>query len=190
VLCYAVYAVTLHPLASYKDPILWTTTRIPHTYHLVRGTLSFKEAELHQKYGAVVRIGANELSYIREDAWKDICGHRPGNAELIEDMSVITPPPGTAYGILTTPSTKDHARMRRNLNHRFSDKALRDQEPQIMKYVELLIDRVRNHSKDGPIDMARWYNFTTFDIIGELFFGESFNMLESAEWNEWLEHQF
>ena len=54
-----------------------------------------------------------------------------------------------------------------------------------MEYVELLIDRLHDHSKDGSIDMSRWYNFTTFDIIGELLFGESFNMLESSEWNEW-----
>jgi hypothetical protein len=188
VLCYAIYAiyaVTLHPLASYKGPVLWTTNRILHTYHILRGTLPFKTADLHKKYGVVVRIGPNELSYIREEAWKDIYGHRPGKAELIKDMSSFAPPPGTAYGILTTPSTEDHTHIRRNLNHGFSDKALRDQEPRIMKYVELLIERLRDHSKDSPVDICRWYNFTTFDIIGELFFGESFNLLESSEWDAW-----
>jgi aspirochlorine biosynthesis cytochrome P450 monooxygenase len=61
----------------------------------MKGTLSFKIAELHQRHGAVVRIGPNEPSYIREDAWKEICGHRLGNAGLLKDMSVIAPPPGT-----------------------------------------------------------------------------------------------
>lgn len=71
---------------------------------------------------------------------------QPGKAELIEDRSTFTLGPGSSYGILSTPSTKDHMRMRRNLHHGFSGKALRDW---IMKYVEFLIQRLREHSKDG-----------------------------------------
>jgi hypothetical protein len=69
--------------------------------------------------------------------------------------------------------------VRGNLNHGFSDKGLRDQEPRVMKYVGLLIERLRDHSKDGPVDISTWYNFTTFDIMGELAFGESFSVLET-----------
>jgi cytochrome P450 len=86
-------------------------------------------------------------------------------------MSTIAPPPGTTDSTLAIPSTKGHARMRRNLNHGFSDKALRDQEPRIMKYIKLLIKTLRDRSEDNPIDMSRWYNFTMFDIIGEFFPG-------------------
>jgi cytochrome P450 len=162
--------------------VLWTTNRIPHTFHVVRGTLAFKVADLHKKYGAVVRIGPNELSYIQDDAWKEIYAHRP---EFVKDKGTFSPPPGAVYGILLTPSTKDHTRMRRNLNPAFSDKALRNQEPRIMKHVELLIERLHDHLKDGPVDLHAWYNFTTFDIIGDLYFGESFHCLESSQYNEW-----
>lgn len=34
--------------------------------------------------------------------------------------------------------------------------------------------------------MIRWFNFATFDLIGDLSFGESFNALESEEYNSWL----
>jgi len=49
------YILTLHPLESYKGSNLWTTIKIPHTY--LKGTLSFKIAELHQRHDAVFRIG-------------------------------------------------------------------------------------------------------------------------------------
>ena len=62
-LCFAIYAVTLHPLASYKGPILWTTTRIPHTCHILKGTLSFKNAELHKKYDAVVLCVTSGIAF-------------------------------------------------------------------------------------------------------------------------------
>lgn len=35
--------------------------------------------------------------------------------------------------------------------------------------------------------MRQWYNFTTFDIIGDLAFGEPFGMLENARYDSWVE---
>lgn len=35
--------------------------------YLFRGILPFKVAELHEKYGPVVRITLNELFYVREE---------------------------------------------------------------------------------------------------------------------------
>lgn len=70
---------------------------------------------------------------------------------------------------------------RRNLSSGFSEKALRDQEYIIMKYVDLLMQRLHENSENGPVDMAKWFNFATFDIIGDLTFGESFGCLEKSE---------
>ena len=35
------------------------------------------------------------------------------------------------------------------------------------------------------IRRLKWYNLTTFDLIGDLAFGESFNGLETAEIHGW-----
>jgi cytochrome P450 len=37
----------------------------------------------------------------------------------------------------------DHSRYRKSLAHAFSEKALRDQEPLIGKYVDLLIEKLK-----------------------------------------------
>ncbi|PQE17492.1 cytochrome p450 monooxygenase protein [Rutstroemia sp. NJR-2017a WRK4] len=36
----------------------------------------------------------------------------------------------------------------------------------------------------------RWFNFTTFDLIGDLCFGESFDALRTEEYNSWIANIF
>ena len=49
--------------------------------------------------------------------------------------------------------------MRRNLSHAFSDKALRQQEPLIQSYVDLLVHRIGEQVAEGKeVDITRWYS--------------------------------
>ncbi len=41
-----------------------------------------------------------------------------------------------------------------------------------------------------PIDMAQMFNLTTFDIMGDLTFGQSLGMLENAEYTPWVASVF
>lgn len=43
------------------------------------------------------------------------------------------------------------------------------------------------HDERVPLDMVSWYNWTTFDIIGDLAFGEPFGCLEKAEYDPWVD---
>lgn len=62
---------------------------------------------------------------------------------------------------------EDHRRYRRILSNGFSAKAMQDQQPMMMKYVDLLLQRLHEHCDDGKkaLDLVSWYNFTTFDLI-------------------------
>jgi hypothetical protein len=40
---------------------------------------------MHEKYGDVVRVAPNELSFAGEEAWRDIYTHRPGHKEARKD---------------------------------------------------------------------------------------------------------
>lgn len=75
---------------------------------------------------------------------------------------------------------ENHSKNRKLLSHAFSDKALQEQEPLIQKYVDQLVDRLKEvTSEDGqPIDMTKWYNWITFDIVADLLFGEPFGCLQ------------
>jgi len=82
-------------------------------------------------------------------------------------------------------SDADHARYRRLLSHAFSEKSLREQEPLIKHYIDLLISRLHETCKNTQ-DMASWFNFVSFDIIGDLTLGESFDCLENSELHPWV----
>lgn len=140
--------------------------------------------KLHLKYGKVVRIGPKNLSFISAQAYKDIYGYRIGKKEMTKDQ--------TFYGTLAKENlivsdVSAHARMRRLMAHAFSDRALREQEDLMKKYIDLLISRLSEHARKGAVvDIVDWYNFTTFDIIGDLAFGDPFGSLETSELHPWV----
>jgi cytochrome P450 len=66
------------------------------------------------------------------------------------------------------------------LNPGFSEKAVREQEPILMGYVDLLIQRLHENSH-SPVDLVKWFNATTFDVVGDLTFGEPYGSLETSQ---------
>lgn len=141
---------------------------------------------LHEIYGEVVRIAPDELSYINPKAWKDIYAHRQGKEEMAKQRKSYLEHPGGDHIILA--NRENHSRFRRTLSHAFSDSSMREQEPLIKRYVDLLIRRLGEISNDGqtPLNIVAWYNFTTFDLIGDLTFGESFDCLEKSDYHPWV----
>lgn len=87
---------------------------------------------------------------------------------------------------------ESHSKTRRLVSYAFSEKALRDQEDLIQSYVDLLVNRLEGEMSKSqePTDMVRWYNFTTFDIIGDLTFGEPFNCLQNSVYHPWVSMTF
>jgi len=71
--------------------------------------------------------------------------------------------------------------------HAFSDSALQAQESLVTSYCDLLIQKLyAQMESEKPVDMTAWLNFTSFDIIGDLTFGESFGALEKGEEHWWM----
>jgi len=86
-----------------------------------------------------------------------------------------------------------HGRQRRLVAHAFSDKALKEQEPLLKQYVDLLIQKINEIVKKDPtakINLVDWYNFTTFDIMADLTFGESLHLLDKSEYTPWVSAVF
>ena len=157
------------------------------------GSLVHRVEALHQKYGSVVRLAPNEVSFIDPEACRDIYAYRPGHRTFPKNQVWVPTPPkngGKAPSILNA-DDEDHARIRKAWGYGFSDKALKDQEPLIASHVERLITRLRqqiDRSRDDAIvDIVKWYNFCVFDIIGDLAFGESFDCLEKQKYHSWIE---
>ncbi|KAK3711338.1 hypothetical protein LTR37_009718 [Vermiconidia calcicola] len=156
-----------HPLHHIPGPWINAVSRIPYARHLIAGTTVDNVKFLHDKYGEVVRLSPNEVSFTSGDsAWQDIYGFRTGkltgHENMRKDPAWYAPPPTSTHIIVA--NDEDHSRFRKVLSHAFSEKALAQQEALLQSYVDLLIGRLKEViSKDsGPQDMVKWYNWTTF----------------------------
>lgn len=69
---------------------------------------------------------------------------------------------------------------------------MREQEPVLQQYIDLLITKLREKcgQQETSVDIVEWYNFTTFDIIGHLAFGESFDCLKDSAYHQWVHMMF
>lgn len=69
--------------------------------------------------------------------------------------------------------------MRKYLSHAFSQRSLTEQEGLIWKSVDTFIRRIGEDSPQG-IDIVTAFTLMSFDVIGDLGFGETFNGIESS----------
>lgn len=97
---------------------------------------------LHDKYGPVLRIAPNEVTFSHPDAWKDIFQPRKGHDEFLKDTTWWKTQPGMPNSLISSIDIDSHARIRKLLTPGFTARALKDQEPFIQRYVSLLIERL------------------------------------------------
>ncbi|CAG8971515.1 hypothetical protein HYALB_00005411 [Hymenoscyphus albidus] len=186
----ALYNVYMHPLSSFTGPRLWSSTRFPYLFSLWSGSLAKDVRKLHLKYGDIVRIAPDELSFARPDAWHDVYSNRGGQSALPKSSLWHSAPPGRPSSILNALDPKIHTRFRKAMESGFTEKAVRTQESTIQSYVESLISRLNKVVSAGEgeavVDIVKWFGFTTFDLIGDLGFGESFGCLERNDFHPWV----
>ncbi|KAK8856047.1 hypothetical protein PGQ11_011959 [Apiospora arundinis] len=185
---YPIYSLFLHPLSYVPGPKLSACTRIPYWIACIRGNQVRHMTKLHEKYGPVVRYGPNDLSYSDGRAWRDICLVPKGKKENPKE-SRFHGRPGKVFHIISEPTQERHAVLRNVFSPAFSEQALRRQEPMFRRYADLMVARGRQ-SAPSAVDMAKLLNFTTFDIMAELAFGESLGLLEANRYSDWLATTF
>lgn len=184
-----IYNIFFHPLRRFPGPKLWAASDLPSYYYEYRGIIDFKIRELHEKYGETIRVMPNKVSFTNSAAYKDIYGY--GKNQLIKDQLMQGP---VSKGLkdlgIIQADNASHARIRRQLAHAFSEKALREQEPLIQGYVDTIIAHLSDTAELGDkIDIMHQYMYTTSDITSELAFGTSFNSLNEDKLREFVHLQ-
>ncbi|KAJ5194291.1 hypothetical protein N7491_001628 [Penicillium cf. griseofulvum] len=180
------YRVYLHPLAKFPGWKLHAASALPCAYSMVKGRLPFQNRVLHEIYGPVIRISPNELSFNSAQAWEDIYGFKSaGHSQLPRDpIHIGSVDPLNGVYPMTLLNGTEHGRQRRAWSYGFSDKALRENEEQIKGHLVKLVSHLRQREGD-EVNIARWLSMTTFEIIGDLTFGELFGCLEKDNNESW-----
>ncbi|KAI9697357.1 MAG: hypothetical protein M1820_007863 [Bogoriella megaspora] len=179
------YNLYLHPLSRFPGRKTWMASRLPFIRSTLRGDCVHEIRKMHDTYGGIVRIAPDEVSFAVGPAWNDIFAHRPGHREFPRNPVWWNKAPGQPHSIITVGQT-DHARMRRVLSYAFSAKALREQEPVLQGCVDQLITRLREKAGGTEVDIVKWYNYCTFDIIGDVAVGEPFGCLTTGSYHWWV----
>ncbi|XP_014551167.1 hypothetical protein COCVIDRAFT_42475 [Bipolaris victoriae FI3] len=193
--CTCVYNICFHPLRKYPGPKLAAATGLVFFYKMLRGDEVAFEHAMHQKYGEVVRLGPDRLTYIAPEAWKDIAGAGAGKRlENTKDATTLGP---NIHGDSTMGAMYDtaiHRARRRIYAPAFSDRgALKQQEPLFLGYLNSLKRLMKEKATNEPdtgMDISRYLNFLTFDVMADLTFGEPLGLLEKSEYTPWVASMF
>ncbi|KAK7730221.1 hypothetical protein SLS57_001883 [Botryosphaeria dothidea] len=132
------------------------------------------------------------ISYTKPEAWKSICGHRTrGQPSNTKDDRFYPKEVNGIDTIINAEDDSEHGRIRKNFTHAFSDKALKQQEHIITKYVSKLVDLISKATSEGAaVDVTKFYNYTTFDVMADLTFGEPLGLLDRSAYTPWVEATF
>ncbi|KAK1974764.1 cytochrome P450 [Colletotrichum cereale] len=190
-----IHSVYFGPLSKFPGPKLYACSNIFEIYSLVSGNDNIRRPALHQKYGPVVRVGPNLLSFAGGNGvWKDIHGFSATKEGGIVKESLFYSKVfafADVSNLITAREHANHARQRKILARSFSNTALMEQQPIFSKWAvkfrAKLMDRA---SVAGQVDLVKYYNCATFDIMGDLTFNEDLKMLEEGECSPWVESIF
>ncbi|GKT40265.1 cytochrome P450 monooxygenase dtxS2 [Colletotrichum spaethianum] len=172
-----IYQAYFHPLRHVPGPKLWTIFPFIPKVKTLLGTIDQDIRHFHQKYGNAVRYTPDAVSFTTAEAWKTIYGHGHGQFPKYFSNKLFDP-----QSNILTADDMNHARIRRGVAHAFSPRSLAEQEPIIHGYVNKLVQRLSDVAESRmPTEMGRWFHIVSFDIVGDLTFGESLGGLENNE---------
>ncbi|KND86895.1 Tryprostatin B 6-hydroxylase [Tolypocladium ophioglossoides CBS 100239] len=170
-----IYRLFFNPLNRFPGPLAARLSKLYYV-HLSSNLLGHQELhKLHQKYGRYVRIGPNDLSVVDPDGMKIVLG---ANSKCTKSAWY-----GQDMPYISTNTTRDratHDRRRRILSPAFNDKALQGYAMRIQKFHSQLTSQI-DASAGKPMDVTKWFGFWGMDMMCDIVFNGSFNMLESGE---------
>ncbi|KAI0870729.1 cytochrome P450 [Hypoxylon argillaceum] len=188
-----VYNLWFHPLARFPGPLLARSTLLWRMQKTLNGRIHRSIEAGHQKYGPILRVSPNELSFASVTSWKSIYGHRPGGMQPTK--SEFYDMYGSGFNSLCIGSERvpeKHRQMKSFLSAAFSTQALLEQEPLVSQIVDAFITRLGNDG--GPetngLNLTKWTEMVAFDVLGEMAFGQSFNCIARGEPHYWQEMIF
>ncbi|OQU96086.1 hypothetical protein CLAIMM_02220 isoform 2 [Cladophialophora immunda] len=134
----------------------------------------------HERLGPIVRVEPNHLSFNSPEAFYDIYSHSATN--ILKDVfyDAIAGPYRSSGN---TRSREEHTRKRRTIASSFSPKGVAEYEEYVTKAVRSLLSRLdKLHAQCGDkgFNATPWIHMFTFDAIGDVVFGDSFNFLDKG----------
>ncbi|KAI0110549.1 monooxygenase [Hypoxylon sp. NC0597] len=173
-----IYRVFFHRLRKFPGPLDIKISRFFSALRASKHVQYNKELEkLHEEYGDFIRTGPREICIVRKSAVAAIygpnskCGKSSWYTQIDFDSKKSS--------VVSTRDPDDHRRRRRAWDRGVSTKALNAYVPRIKALVNTFISQIAQ--RQGPVDATAWSNYLTFDIMGEVGFGEDFGCVAGGK---------
>ncbi|KAI1099575.1 cytochrome P450 [Jackrogersella minutella] len=180
------------PLREYPGPLLASFSRLWKVISTAKENTHLEHIELHRKYGPVVRIAPNELSFSSPAVARNVLS--AGKRFYKTDFYKVFPPPENP-DIFTEIREDVHAMKKKVANVPYSMAAMRQLSPFIDDTIDYLASRLDQFCPDTAIpgfqqagipgrnpvvNLGDWLHFFAFDVLGEVAFGRSFGFLAAG----------
>jgi tryprostatin B 6-hydroxylase len=169
------YRLFLHPLNRFPGPVGARISNLWLSLQLKDFDSFRKHRTLHDKYGFFVRVGSSDLSITHPKA-VDIIYSSKSRCTKAAWYDIGAP----RIALQTFRVKAMHDQRRRAWSAAFSDKALRGYEQRMRVYQNKLMEQLATFNGKS-VNATKWFNLYSFDVMGDLAFGKSFNMLENEE---------
>lgn len=180
-LSWKLYQELISPLADIRGPFIARLTRTWYFWRVTRGKFEQDNLALHRKYGSIVRVAPNQYSIDDPFSIKTIYGIGSHFTKSAWYEGWKHPSPDR-WTLFPDRDIRRHAETRKRFQHLYSMTSLVNYEPFVDNCADLFIDQLSNFAKNGNVfDLSHWFQCYSFDVIGELTFGERFGFLDSGE---------
>jgi cytochrome P450 len=163
--CVIIYRLYFHPLAKFPGPKVAAFTYLYEYYYdgIKKGAYTSEIAEMHKKYGPVVRINPIEL-HCNNPAWIDQIYAAGGKRR--EKSGFFCAQFNLGGAGFATVSHELHRSRRGAMNRYFSKAAVSKLEPMIQKMAEKLCDKFEHFAETGePVELAMAYSCLATDVV-------------------------
>ncbi|KAJ0353069.1 hypothetical protein COL154_001677 [Colletotrichum chrysophilum] len=171
-------------LNKYPGPFLASLTDWWRFFDVKGQRPEVTHQKLHEKYGNVVRLGPNTLSFADPAALKTIYGLNKGFVK--SDFYIVQQSVVKGHSLQSLFSTTDnsfHSQFRRCVNSAFSMSALVQYEPFVDNTTKLFLSQTEKLFAGNPegCDFTTWLQFYAFDVIGEITYSKRHGFIEKNE---------
>lgn len=174
-------------LNRFNGPFLGSLTSLWRVYDVQVTANRPPFLHLHAKYGDIVRLSPNKLSFAQAEAIRDIYGPKgPGRKS---DLHLVSQPTSQGVVFPTLFSTTDqawHDAVRRSINAAFSMTTMVQYEEKVNDTIAVFFKQLEERfegkvGSKGVVDFPTWLHYFTDDAITKITYGESIGHMESGK---------
>ena len=160
------YRVFFHPLSNIPGPFVAKVSDIWISWETLRTRRAQTLAALHRKYGSVVRVAPNEISFSDPAVYRDIYGKNKYIKKDIKFYGPLTLRTPNSNNIFSICNIAQHASRRRLESRAFAQSSIMEIVDKIVSKAMQLTNALQKLGNENETaDVYAWFHMFAFEVI-------------------------